>query len=305
MTGTVPMSGAIPMDHSRHQSGTASMAAPLTMPMPGAAQMAPPMLMPDPMSGMTGTVTTAMPGMMGGNMAAHMGQMMVMMQNMQTMMHQMQGMMGGMGGMSGSMMGGMDHHAMMGMMHQMMGDMHHMMGMMHGMMGGGMMGGGMMGGQGMGMMGPGGMSGSMMGGMSGMGGGQAQIPAAAAGSAAGGVAVETGLARTGRAGEIEVSVTPRNLGETGAATLAFDVVLDTHSGELPANLDEMGMLHIGGVTLSAESWEPEGEGHHVTGVLTFSLEGEEAQQALAEGVEAMLMLHGLGGANPTFHWDLP
>jgi len=73
--------------------------------------------------------------------------------------------------------------------------------------------------------------------------------------------------RTDSAGDVEIRIEPRQLDETGAV---FKVVLDTHSGDLSADL-EAATLEFGGKIWQSAEWSGDGPGgHHREGELRFS-----------------------------------
>jgi hypothetical protein len=113
------------------------------------------------------------------------------------------------------------------------------------------------------------------------------------------------LAHTQHVGNAEITATPRNLGELGATSIIFDLVLETHSGELPAVDGGSATLRIGDATLDPVSWDQQGAGHHATGVLTFSLAGTNAQAALARAGGMTLALPVVNGEDVVFEWQLP
>ena len=229
-----------------------------TMPMTGSQSM-------KPMGG----------GMPMDPMMGMMGQMMQMMGQMHGMMGE--GMMGGSSPISGTMPmtgsqsmkpmgGGMQMGQMMqmmGQMMQMMGQMMQMMGQMHGMMGG----------QGMGQMGS---SSSMT--------GTAPIqtpPSAGAETTVTGEAAPQSI----EGGGVTVKVTPLTLTDATATTLDFEVVLDTHSGELNYDLAELALLRDNlGNEYQPAAWTPgENTGHHVSGLLSFA----DRAKILQTGVTAL------------------
>lgn len=206
-----------------------------------------------------------MMGMMGGEGAMDPDAMAEMMSNMMAMMGEMQGMMGGMNAtapMTGTMPMGQDD---MGQMMTMMGTMMQMMMQMHqGMMGGGM--------------GP-------------MASTETITPTT---SVAQPVASDV-LTQTFQAGDVTVNVRPSNLGEEDADTLDFQITLETHAGSLDFNLAELAVLQIGDTEIAASSWEPSGEGHHISGVLSFPIVDASGTSTLTGAEEVSLVVRNLAG----------
>jgi hypothetical protein len=235
MGNSSPMTGTMPM------SGTQSM-----KPIGGDMQMG-------QMMGMMGQMMQMMGGgMMGGGMMAQGGA----------------GMMGDTAPISGTMPmsgtqsmkpmgGGMEMQ--MGQMMGMMGQMMQMMGQMHG----GMMdhaGSGMMGGQGMGQM----DSSSPM--------SSTTTTQVSPSTEAKTPQTDTQPSQSIEGGGVTVKVTPFTLTDETATTLDFEVVLDTHSGELNYDLAELALLRDNlGNKYQPAAWTPgENTGHHVSGKLSFA-----------------------------------
>jgi hypothetical protein len=106
-------------------------------------------------------------------------------------------------------------------------------------------------------------------------------------------------ARTSDAGGVRVVVTPRPV-DPSATVWEFEVVMDTHSETLNADLTQAAVLvDDNGRRYSPLAWQgdPPG-GHHRKGTLRFSLPAGKPK-----AVE--LQIKGVGGAGErTFRWEL-
>lgn len=101
--------------------------------------------------------------------------------------------------------------------------------------------------------------------------------------------------RTVTVGEVEVSITPTRVDETGAS---FAVVFDTHSVELDLDVADAVALTVDGQAWTDPAWDGAGPGgHHREGTLTFTAAGP------ANG-DAVLTIEGLDEP-VTAHWALP
>jgi len=113
-------------------------------------------------------------------------------------------------------------------------------------------------------------------------------------------AATSGLtARTSREGNVNVTVTPRNLA-SGASSWDFEVVLETHTQPLDQDLAKVAaLIDAQGQSHAPLAWEgdPPG-GHHRRGMLRFRpLAGDPA--------EVELRISGVGGTGVrTFRWQL-
>jgi hypothetical protein len=112
-------------------------------------------------------------------------------------------------------------------------------------------------------------------------------------------APKASAAQTSRDGGVIVRVTPKNLAR-GAPTWDFQVVLDTHSGDLGQDLVKSAVLIDGrGREHAPTAWtgDPPG-GHHREGVLSFEPLGSETGSVT-------LQIRGVGGvAQRSFRWQL-
>jgi hypothetical protein len=108
------------------------------------------------------------------------------------------------------------------------------------------------------------------------------------------------LTQIAQVGAVTVKVTPLNYHDAQAATLAFHVVLDTHSGELDVDLAKTATLHVGDTKLTPSAWKLDRpNGHHVQAVLHFPA----SVAARADAVT--LTIAGLPEQETaTFNWTL-
>ena len=104
-------------------------------------------------------------------------------------------------------------------------------------------------------------------------------------------------------GAVSVAVTPIDLSQA-AATLAFEVTMNTHSVELSMDLAELATLTTdNGRTVSPTLWDAVPGGHHVSGVLTFPAVVEGT--AVLEGAtDLTLTITGVDSPSRTFTWSL-
>ncbi|MBI2888276.1 MAG: hypothetical protein HYY02_13870 [Chloroflexi bacterium] len=102
------------------------------------------------------------------------------------------------------------------------------------------------------------------------------------------------LSRTDNQGAVTVKVTPLNLA-TPSATLDFEVVLDTHSGELTMDLKRLALLRTDmGEEVRAVAW-PVGSGHHYSGALSFPARTPSGKPLLEGGNTLTLVINDIGG----------
>ena len=80
------------------------------------------------------------------------------------------------------------------------------------------------------------------------------------------------------AGTVEVTITPIQLDDNGAA---FSISLDTHSGELSLDLTKSSVLKVDDTEWTFESWTGDGpDGHHRSGEIRFSARGPATGTAI-------------------------
>jgi rhodanese-related sulfurtransferase len=109
------------------------------------------------------------------------------------------------------------------------------------------------------------------------------------------------LKRTASAGGIAVTVTPLNLSNFADATIEFELVMDTHAGDLAFDLTTIATLkgeRQGEV--APTGWSGGRGGHHLSGKLTFPA------GTLRKEDRIILTLKGVGGARElVFEWEIP
>lgn len=106
----------------------------------------------------------------------------------------------------------------------------------------------------------------------------------------------TGLdTQTVTVGEVEVTITPTRVDDTGAA---FAVAFDTHSVDLDLDIADTATLTVDGRAWNDPTWDGTGPGgHHREGTLTFTA----ASPATGD---AVLTIEGLDEP-ATARWALP
>ena len=104
-------------------------------------------------------------------------------------------------------------------------------------------------------------------------------------------------------GAVSVAVTPLNVRQ-GAATLDFEVAMNTHSVELDMDLATLATLVTDtGAQVTADVWDAPRGGHHVSGVLSFPVTAEEGD-LLTDVLSLTLLLREVGTTERTFTWNL-
>ncbi|MEW5985260.1 MAG: hypothetical protein AB1791_01345 [Chloroflexota bacterium] len=112
------------------------------------------------------------------------------------------------------------------------------------------------------------------------------------------------LTREDSQGAVTVQVTPLNL-EQPAATLDFDVVMDTHSVDLSMDLTQLATLQSDtGIEVQANAW-PVGSGHHYEGTLSFPTLTAAGQNLLEGATRLTLVIKNLDAPERVFEWELP
>ena len=99
---------------------------------------------------------------------------------------------------------------------------------------------------------------------------------------------------------VTVKVTPLNLADPSAATLDFEVTLDTHSVELAYDMMTIATLRSDtGEDAQPAKWNgPGGGGHHMSGTLSFP-------QMKDRGKSLTLILRGVAGVpERAFVWNV-
>lgn len=111
------------------------------------------------------------------------------------------------------------------------------------------------------------------------------------------------LMREDSQGAVTVKVTPLNL-DSPAASLDFDVVLDTHSVNLAMDLTQMAVLRTDtGAQVSASAW-PIGSGHHYEATLSFPAQTAEGKRLLEGASTLSLVIANLDAPERVFEWSL-
>ena len=126
-------------------------------------------------------------------------------------------------------------------------------------------------------------------------------PAAPASSAPGDTAPSgTDLTQSNEEAAVTVKVTPLNLADPSAATLDFEIALDTHSVDLAFNMMAIATLRSdAGEEAQPMKWNgPAGGGHHMSGTLSFP-------QMKERGRSLTLVLRGVANVpERTFVWNM-
>ena len=108
------------------------------------------------------------------------------------------------------------------------------------------------------------------------------------------------LTQTNAEASVTVAVTPLNLDDQSAATLDFDIALNTHSVDLGYDLTQIATLSSdSGEKAQPTKWNgPTGGGHHREGTLSFP-------QLKQRGQTLMLTLRGIADVpERTFTWKV-
>ena len=107
--------------------------------------------------------------------------------------------------------------------------------------------------------------------------------------------------KTTETGGVSVSVIPLNLEESGAATIDFQLVMDTHAGALPTDLVSFARLAgDSGVETPPFAWIGGRGGHHLSGTLSFPAVVRK------EGGSLSFTLKKVDGRNDIhFEWRVP
>ena len=102
-------------------------------------------------------------------------------------------------------------------------------------------------------------------------------------------------------GAVSVAITPLEVAHD-AATLSFEVAMNTHSVDLGMDLAQLATLTTDtGAAVTATTWTGEAGGHHVSGVLSFPTDNDGAP--LLEGATTItLILENVDGRERTFTW---
>ena len=111
------------------------------------------------------------------------------------------------------------------------------------------------------------------------------------------------LTRTDAQGAVEFVVTPLNL-DANAATLEFDVVMDTHSVDVNWDLAAQSTLKTDtGLEVTGSQWTA-GSGHHYESTLVFPAQTPDGQTLLSAAKTLTLSIHNTDVPERTFVWEL-
>lgn len=104
-------------------------------------------------------------------------------------------------------------------------------------------------------------------------------------------------------GAVSVAITPLAVAQD-AASLDFEVALNTHSVDLRMDLSQLATLTTDtGATVKASAWTGQAGGHHVSGVLSFPAVNDGA--SLLEGATTItLSLEKVDAPERTFTWGV-
>ncbi len=239
--------------------------------------------------------------------AAHLEQMMARMEAMESRMAAMEKRMGGQAAPTGNscmMMSQamMDQGMMKGGMMSSMAEMHAMMAEMHAQMAMMSMMSDMPGMMGQGMMGQGGMMGQSAP-PTDMAPKSSTDPASAVSSTA---TTATSSAQTETVGELEIKLTPLDLSNLAAETIAFTVDLNSSSGDIKVDLAKLAFIEAG-MEVEAAAWDVVlDHGHHVQGTLTFPLTHGGGHRYLDGAKSVTVVIHAAqGDEKVSFTWPLP
>ncbi len=126
-------------------------------------------------------------------------------------------------------------------------------------------------------------------------------PTAPAASTSGDTApVGSDLAQAKEEASVTVTVTPLNLADPSAATLDFEIALDTHSVDLAYDMMAIATLrNDAGQEVQPMNWNgPAGGGHHMSGTLSFP-------QMKDRGKSLTLILRGVSSVpERAFVWNV-
>ncbi len=108
------------------------------------------------------------------------------------------------------------------------------------------------------------------------------------------------LARTAQAGGVTGSVTAINLRDATAATIDFQVALNTHTFPLAFDMARIATLGDGKLSEPPSAWTGGRGGHHLSGTLSFPARDLRKAQTI------VLTLTGAGGGKDlSFTWKGP
>lgn len=107
-----------------------------------------------------------------------------------------------------------------------------------------------------------------------------------------------GQRKTAEVGGVVVSATLLQPVESRAATIDFQLIMNTHMGSLPTNMLEAAkLIEQGGRAISPSAWTGGKGGHHLSGKLSFPAD------AASPGGTYTLLLQDIDGQNDLrFEW---
>ncbi len=112
-----------------------------------------------------------------------------------------------------------------------------------------------------------------------------------------------GQAQQDDQGQVEVAVTPLNLGHHDE-TIDFDVAMNTHSVDLSMDLAALATLSTDtGLTVNAVAWNAPGGGHHVSGVINFPAVVDDTH-ILDDASRLTLTIRDVDAPERIFTWNL-
>jgi manganese oxidase len=113
------------------------------------------------------------------------------------------------------------------------------------------------------------------------------------------------LTQSAEAGAVTIQVTPLNLHELPAATLDFQIVMDTHSVDLDVALAQMAFLRVDELEIAANAWQAPAGGHHVEGTLSFPAVDDSGRRWLDGATAVTLVIRDLADVTERpFTWDM-
>jgi len=114
------------------------------------------------------------------------------------------------------------------------------------------------------------------------------------------------LTQSAEAGAVTVEITPLNLADAKAATLDFQVVMNTHSVDLGIDLAKLAVLRAGDDEIAAQAWQAlAGGGHHVQGTLRFPRVTATGKPILDGAADITVVIRNLADVpEREFTWDL-
>ncbi|NIS80319.1 MAG: hypothetical protein GTO14_08965 [Anaerolineales bacterium] len=112
------------------------------------------------------------------------------------------------------------------------------------------------------------------------------------------------VSRVDRQGAVEVAVTPLDTNDESERVLLFEVSMNTHSVDLSMDLARLSTLTTDlGLSLDAESWTG-GSGHHVRGLLSFSMYTPDGTSLVVGARELILTIRDVDVPERVFVWQV-